>query len=70
MSLSGNSNQACITALLFFAVILANVVVLSFNDIVGSVITEGEKWSARSDLPAKEGETLSIVDRENLLLVV
>jgi membrane-bound ClpP family serine protease len=37
---------------------------------IGSVMAEGERWSASSESPIKEGAAVSIVDRKNLLLVV
>jgi membrane-bound ClpP family serine protease len=37
---------------------------------VGSVFIEGERWSARSDSPVEEGAAVSIIDREDLQLVV
>jgi len=40
------------------------------NSYVGSVLVDGETWSARAGLPVREGETVSITGRENLMLIV
>jgi membrane-bound ClpP family serine protease len=37
---------------------------------IGSVMAEGERWSACSESPVKEGTAVSIIDRKNLQLVV
>ncbi len=37
---------------------------------IGSVVVDGERWSAFSASPVKEGISVSIVDRKDLLLVV
>jgi len=37
---------------------------------IGSVMAEGETWSACSESPIKEGTAVSIIDRKNLQLVV
>ncbi len=37
---------------------------------VGSVVAEGENWSACSKVPIQEGTAVSIVDREDLKLII
>jgi len=37
---------------------------------IGSVMAEGERWSACSESPVEEGAAVSIIDRRNLQLVV
>ena len=37
---------------------------------VGSVLVEGERWSATSDSPIEEGAAVTIIERQDLQLVV
>jgi membrane-bound ClpP family serine protease len=37
---------------------------------IGSVVVDGERWSARAEVPIEQGTSVSITSRENLLLTV
>jgi membrane-bound ClpP family serine protease len=40
------------------------------SEFIGSIFAEGEKWSACSDTPIEQGASVSVVDRQDLVLVV
>ena len=40
------------------------------DSFIGSVVADGERWSARAASPVEEGGEVLIVDRQDLLLIV